>query len=177
MSYSPTSLRPSTLITSPCPPPRAPTKVHAAQIAARGHSPAPTSASALTSLTDLVQYATFDRISTPPTWASRYLSERALFMPHHYQVNSHWFTFATHYSPLARHPLAMRTRYNPHDTSAIAGRHSRTWHWSRATLANFGVAQKLEPKTLAMLQVVADKAAVVGVRDCARRFGWRNRMV
>ena len=72
-------------------------------------------------------------------------------MPHHYQINSHWFNFAVHYNPLISHPLAMSERLDP--LQPITGQHSRSWRWPRATLANFGVAQKLGPQMLEALTV------------------------
>lgn len=75
-----------------------------------------------------------------------------MLMPHHYQVNSHWFSHAAHYNPLNRQPLAMYKRLRPNNAS-LPGHHSRSWRWPRATLANFGVAQKLSPEMLSMLQL------------------------
>mmetsp|Transcript_20328 Transcript_20328/g.60443 ORF Transcript_20328/g.60443 Transcript_20328/m.60443 type:complete len:214 (-) Transcript_20328:150-791(-) len=76
-----------------------------------------------------------------------------MLMPHHYQVNSHWFTYVTHYNPLSPHPLAMRERFRPTEEKLLAGQHSRSWRWPRATLANFGVAQKLGPPLFPSLRL------------------------
>ena len=42
-----------------------------------------------------------------------------MMMPHHYQINSHWFTYAAHYDPLSHHPLAMRARLDPLAPNAL----------------------------------------------------------
>ena len=83
----------------------------------------------------LPEYATFDRIALPPRRISQHVGERVMLVPHHYQINSHWFTYAVRFSGHG----AMQTRVDPESNALLPGLGSRAWRWPRMSLANFGV--------------------------------------
>ena len=81
---------------------------------------------------DAVHYFTLDGTAASMPSAARSMSERAVLLPNHYQVNSH----ALGLGPVGAEQLPDAPR---------------RWRWSRASIANFGQTIRLDPTLLATL--------------------------
>ena len=85
---------------------------------------------------DGVHYFSLDRATASPLpSAARSISERALILPHHYQVNSH----ALGLGPIGSEQL-------PNEPPA--------WRWPGTSIANFGQTIRLDPTLLTTLRHV-----------------------
>ena len=81
---------------------------------------------------DAVHYFTLDGTAASMPSAARSMSERAVLLPNHYQVNSH----ALGLGPVGGEQLPDAPR---------------RWRWPRASLANFGQTIRIDPTLLATL--------------------------